>query len=66
LSRSSVTLYSPQIEAFVDMIGDKLVITNYHRQAAAKIFPRAQQALRLLLTTIGKQPPRSFRAPNKR
>ena len=27
------------------MIGDKLVITNYHRQAAAKISPHIQQAL---------------------
>ncbi|MCP5091912.1 MAG: hypothetical protein GY949_13415 [Gammaproteobacteria bacterium] len=27
------------------MIGDRLVITDYHRQAAAKIFPRVQQAL---------------------
>ena len=28
------------------MIGDKLVITKYHRQAAAKIFPHIQQALK--------------------
>jgi uridine kinase len=27
------------------MIGDKLVITDYHRQAAAKILPHVQQAL---------------------
>ena len=27
------------------MIGDKLVITDYHRQAAAKILPSVQQAL---------------------
>ena len=45
MSRSSVTLYRPQLEIFVDMIGDRLVITDYHRQAAAKIFPRIQQAL---------------------
>ena len=27
------------------MIGDKLVITDYHRQAAANVLPRVQQAL---------------------
>ena len=27
------------------MIGDKLVITDYHRQAAAKILPHVEQAL---------------------
>ena len=27
------------------MIGDKLVITDYHRRAAAKILPHVQEAL---------------------